>query len=139
MATSRGRSVLGGLVGVVTAGVTVFAVESLGHRLFPVPAGFDPSDVDAMRAYVAGLSVGPIAWVLLAWVLGTFGGGAVAIRIAPTRPVLMAGVVAGMILLGAVMNLVTIPHPIWMVLATGLFVPAAAVAAVATMPRSRAH
>jgi hypothetical protein len=50
----------------------------------------------------------------------------------------MAGVVAGMILLGAVMNLVTIPHPIWMVLATGLFVPAAAVAAVATMPRSRA-
>jgi hypothetical protein len=91
-----------------------------------------------MRAYVAGLSIGPIAWVLLAWVLGTFVGGVVAIRIAPTRPVLMAGGVAGMILLGAVMNLVTIPHPIWMVLATGLFVPAAAVAAVATMPRSRA-
>jgi hypothetical protein len=137
MASSTGRSILGGVVGVVSASVTVYAIEDVGHRVYPVPAGLDFSNMDAMREYMAGLGFAPIAFVLAAWVIGTFVGGVVGIRIAPTRPVLMAGVVAGVILLGAVFNLVAIPHPLWMVLGTGILVPAAAVAAVATTPRPR--
>ena len=38
-----GRTILGMLLGVVTMMFTIYAVESIGHLLYPPPAGLDPS------------------------------------------------------------------------------------------------
>ena len=51
--------------------------------------------------------------ILIAWGLGVFLGGYVAGRLAPRAPVLHAFTITILVALGAVANLLAIPHPLW--------------------------
>ena len=46
MDNSALRTALASVAGVIVAAIVVFAVEGLGHALFPPPAGLDLADVD---------------------------------------------------------------------------------------------
>lgn len=113
-------------LGVVVAGlvigfVLVMAFELAGMRLFPLPAGVDPmGDPESLaRAMQAGqVPLGAMVFVVLAYAAGSFGGGWVAARLAAARKLRHALVVGGVLMLAGVSNLVTIPHPTWMVIAT---------------------
>ncbi len=107
------RGIAATVAGVLLAGLTIAGVEWLGHRLYPPPAGLKADDLEAMAAHVAAMPIGALLFVLLAWLLGVFLGGLLAALVAGRRPRLYAGVIAAVILLGAIANFAMIPHPAW--------------------------
>lgn len=111
------RLVLGVLAGVVAGFATVFLIELVSGKLFPMPAGLDPTDAAAMKAYIAGLPVGAFALVLGALALGATDAAWVAARVAERRR--LAGWIAGGIFVAVtLLNVVGVPHPPWFVVAS---------------------
>jgi len=106
------RIVLGIVAGIVVAGLCVFAVEALGHSIYPPPEGFDltnPRDVDRL---MASLPLGAMLFVVAAWFFGALAGAIVANMIA--RSGLAGWIVAVLVIAGGVATMVMIPHPGWM-------------------------
>ncbi len=106
------RSVLGSIAGLVAAVVIVLVVESIGHLLFPPPAGTDLSNPAALETLIDALPFGALAFVMIAWVAGAFGGGAIAALIA--RQSWPAWIVGVLMLAGGLWSMIVIPHPLWM-------------------------
>ena len=132
-----GRTLLGILAGLVTMVVVIALVELLGAQLFPPPPGIDMGDPEAFAAAVTQMPLGALAIVVVAWVLGAFAGGWVAARIAIAHPRAAAVVVALGVVVGVVVMMLTLPHPLWMgVLGLVLPVPAALGGARLARPRA---
>ncbi len=107
------RKLIAIVLGIVTAVIVIVAVEALGHSIYPPPADLDIGNREAMQAYVAGLPLAALFFVMSAWIAATFAGGFVACFIAKQQPLLYAGIVGAMVLLGTIINLLSIPHPLW--------------------------
>lgn len=131
IAIDYGRGILATVLGVLVAGLCISLVQALGHRLYPPPEGLRRDDVEALAVYVAQAPIGALLAVLLSWVVGIFAGGLLAASIARRRPRLYAGVVAAVILLGAILNFAAIPHPVWFVALTLPCLPLAGFASAA--------
>lgn len=108
-----GKNIAAGIAGVVIAGLLVWLVEMLGHAVYPPPTGLNFADPDAMRAYIDMLPLGALLFVAAAWFIGTLGGTFAACKIGDAKPMIFAIVVGGLMLVGTLFNLVTIPHPLW--------------------------
>lgn len=117
------KLVLGSVVGIVVAFVTIFVAEIVGHRLFPPPAGVDFNDPAQLAAAMARLPLANKLAVVIGWFVGTLVGAYVADRIA--RRGLAGGIVAVAVVLAAYVNMAMIPHPGWMWTA-GVLLPLAA-------------
>jgi len=110
-----GRAILGVVVGLVVAFVIVFALEAISHQIYPPPAGFDPSNPEAVRDLASRLPAGAFAFVLAGWVLGAALGAWAAVRVGG-RMALWPGLVVGVLVLAASgYNVWTIPHPGWFI------------------------
>ncbi|MBT8112019.1 MAG: hypothetical protein KJO27_14975 [Gammaproteobacteria bacterium] len=107
------KNIAAGIAGVVIAGVFVWLVEMVGHSVYPPPPNLDFADADAMRAYIDRLPLGALLFVAAAWFIGTLGGTFSACKIGTAKPIVFAGVVGGLMLLGTAANLIMIPHPLW--------------------------
>jgi hypothetical protein len=129
------RGVAATVAGIVCAGLVIAGIEWLGHRLYPPPAGLKSDDFDALAAHVAQMPVGAFFLVLLAWLLGVFAGAWLSATIAGRRPRLYSGVIAAVILLGAIANFAMIPHPVWFMALAVLTLPLAGFAAAALAMR----
>jgi len=107
------RSILGALAGILVAIVIVFAVEAIGHQVYPPPPGIDLRDPEALRTIMQHLPMGGLLVVLAGWMLAAGIGAWTALRISRAgapRP----GVVVGAFLVAAtIYNFWTIPHPVW--------------------------
>ena len=107
------RKIVAVVLGVVVAVVLIIAIEALGHSVYPPPANIDMSDTEAMQAYVTSLPIGALLFVLAAWLMATLVGGLLACLIARETPLVYAAIVGGLVLLGTIINLMSIPHPLW--------------------------
>jgi pimeloyl-ACP methyl ester carboxylesterase len=125
------RGIAATVAGVLVAGLTIAGIEWLGQRLYPPPAVLKADDLEALAAYVTALPIGALLFVLLAWLLGVFLGGLIAALLAGRRPRLYTGVIAAVILFGAIANFAMIPHPAWFMALTVLTLPLAGFAAAA--------
>ena len=119
-----GRTILGALVGLVVAFLTIMLVEFASHHVYPPPPGIDPNNTADMARLIGMLPFGALLMVVLAWLIGAFDGGFVAALIARgNRPRVAALVPALMVMAGVVAMIVAIPaHPKWMAIA-GLLLP----------------
>lgn len=120
------RRILAVLAGMVTGFVLVALVESAGHTVYPPPKDIDFTDPAALNAYVRSIPLGALLFVLLAWVVGTFGGAWVAARLAGRQPMLHAGIIGALLLAASVANLIAIPHPVWFSVSAVVLVPLSA-------------
>ncbi len=107
------RRLLAVVLGVVAAVIVIIAIEALGHAIHPPPNGLDVANKQAFEAYVASLPLTALLVVMIARVAATLTGGLLACFIAQERPVVYASIVGLLVLLGTVINLVSIPHPLW--------------------------
>jgi len=107
------RKISAVVLGVVVAVVLIIAIEALGHSAYPVPQGLDISNSEAIQAYVMGLPIGALLFVMGAWLVATLAGGLLACFIARETPLVYAAIVGGLVLLGTVINLMSVPHPPW--------------------------
>lgn len=130
------RYVLAVFAGVVAAVIVIWAVQSVGHAIYPLPEGLDPRDTDAIAGYVETAPFGALVFPLVAWIVGTFVGGLVASYVARTRPMVFAGIVGALLLISSVVNLISIPHPTWFMIAAIILIPAAAYGASRFATRS---
>ena len=111
------RQIVAVLVGAVTAFAVVAVVESLGHAMYPMPDGIDVNDPSQMAQFVRNLPPGAFVFVLAGWGLGTLAGGLLAGAVAKEKLLLLASLVGLAVLVAAIINLVTIPHPVWFTIA----------------------
>lgn len=112
------RRIGGTLAGVILFGVVVTLVELITWKLFPLPPGIDPSDPAQMARVVDSIPVLGKIGVLKAYFLGALVGGWVALLIARWQPAVWIVVLLAWV--GSAMNIMAIPHPLWM--AIGSFV-----------------
>jgi hypothetical protein len=109
-----GRSILAVLAGTIVAGVLISIVEAISSAIFPLPPGLDLHDHEAMRQHIDTLPIGAFLMVLAAWAIGAFGGSWVAARLAGRARLVHGSIVGALFLLAAVLNMLMIPHPVWM-------------------------
>lgn len=111
-----GRLIGGIVAGIVVGVLCILAIETIGHMIWPPPAGIDPADAEA----VAAMPKAAMAAVVAAWTLGAFAGALTANLIA--RRALAGWIVVALLVAAVVANLAMIPHPIW-VAASGIVLP----------------
>lgn len=107
------RSMLSVLAGFVAGYVVITVFETVGTLLYPLPAGIDPTDMDALRAVADQIPIGAFVFVVCGWGVGALTGSWVAGRVANRSKAIHGGVVAGLLVLGGLFTLFTIPHPVW--------------------------
>lgn len=120
------RNVAAALAGIVTAFVMIMLIEKLGHIIYPPPADLDVSNPDVMRPYIATLPFLALLFPMIAWVIATFAGTALACKIGTANSLAFAAVVGGLVLAGTISNLIMIKHPLWFSLVSLVAVAASA-------------
>lgn len=97
------------LLAAVAGGALIALVEAAGHALFAPHAG-PPGGDSAATGYPAGVYV----VVVFAWAIGTAAGVHLVARLSAAKPRAHAGVVACLFMALAILNLLSLPHPTWM-------------------------
>ena len=124
------RSILGVVLGAFVAVVVIFAIQAASMVVYPLPEGTDRSDAESMKAAISGLPMGAFALLLVGYALGTLVGAWIAATIARRAPVIHGLIVGGLFLIGNILNVSSLPHPMWYVAASVLmFLPVAFVGA----------
>lgn len=136
------RSVLGFLIGAIVSVAIIWAAETTNlimHRPADAPGTEDlgklmewmkafAEDQERLCAWIKTLPMEAFLVVLLAWEAGAFVGGWVSARIAGWAPLVHAGLIGGLVLLGTIAkfyqmkNTHNISHPDWMIV-IGLAMP----------------
>ena len=117
-----GRTILAVLVGLVVAGLSMTAIQMIGHALSPPPQGMYPQSAESVAEFMDQISVAAKLMVCLAWAVGSFLGAYAAGIISYVHKRGAALSVGVLMTLSIVANLTMIPHPLWMIL-VGLFAP----------------
>ncbi len=107
------RNVLGILTGLVVGFIVTAGIQMMNYRLAPLPAGLSPTDVEGMKAYMANLPTVAFVIVLISHIMGTASACFMACKIADNRFTLLALILGGFFLVMGIINLLSIPHPIW--------------------------
>lgn len=119
-----GRTILAVILGVIAMSICVGAVEWIGHQLYPLPAGLDFKNPETLKGFIAQLPVAALLFVLAGWTLGSLVGGYIAARISRLHKRGAALSIGIAMILLVIMNMLMIPHPLWMsVLGVTLPVP----------------
>jgi len=101
------RKILSIFVGALAA---MLIVSAVGY-LYPIPA-LESDDPAALAAVVGSMSATARLAVAAAWLIGPLIGAWLALRISDWRP--SAWIVSFVVLVGSVLNIVSLPHPFWM-------------------------
>lgn len=101
-------------------------VQMINTRFYPPPEGMNPADREALAAYVSTMPVGAFAVVLLSYLIGVMAGAWLAARLSANCHWRQGIIVGVLFFFASVMNLMSLPHPVWFWIANLLIVPAAA-------------
>ena len=121
------RSVGTVVAGLLAFGLTVAAIESLGHAIYPPPA-LSPERPDAIKLYLESAPIGALLFVVVAQMAGGLVGPVVAAVLSPSSRSWPVVVVSVIFLLAVGSNLLMIPHPTWM----QIVVPIGAIGSLST-------
>lgn len=107
------RNVLAVVAGVIGGSIVNMAIIMIGPKLAPLPEGVDVTDMESLKASMHLFEPKHFVSPFLAHALGTLVGGFIAAAMAVTRRVGAAFVVAGLFLVGGVVNAFALPAPMW--------------------------
>lgn len=120
-----GRGILAIVVGCVLSVLVVAGVDALAHQIYPPPVGVDLRDPAAMRAIIAEMPVGAFVIIVSGWILAAGLGAGLATRLSRTSKTWPGWAVGGVTLAATGINLFTIAHPVWVVIAALIGIPLA--------------
>jgi hypothetical protein len=106
------KNVLYVLSGVIIGGAVIYLIESIGHKIYPLPENFDWTDAEVIEDHIASLPIGAFVIVLFAYILGSFSGGFMA-ALYKNSGLPNAIVVGILLLLLGLLNMLMIQHPTW--------------------------
>jgi hypothetical protein len=110
------KKVFGTILGAFLGGTSLGLIELLSHAVYPPPEDLDPMDLDQLRVHISELPAGALMFIIAAYIVGSLVAGWVAGKI--TRSMTSALVAGGLLMIGGVVNVVLIPHPLWFTLAS---------------------
>jgi hypothetical protein len=123
------RSIAAVVGGIIVGVVLITLAHFLSMFVYPLPAGFDWNDKEAVADYLSKMPASAWVLVVLSHAMGPLGGGFVAAWIASRAKVIHALIVGAFFLAGGIMNLNELPHPDWFGYADPLmYLPVALVA-----------
>jgi hypothetical protein len=101
------------LTGVVAGAIVIGLLEMVSHSMHPLPEGLDTTNPEAFRDYIMGLPFTAFLFLLIAHGVGAMAGGFIASKMASVQKRGAALFVGFILVLAGVLNLLTIPHPLW--------------------------
>ena len=105
-----GRLIAGIVAGILSALVTIVAIEMIRQAVYPPPAGININSHRQMSAYILGMPVGAHALIAFAWFAGAADGGFVAALI--SRRYWTTWLIAVLTIGVAVANVAFYDHPL---------------------------
>lgn len=112
-----------GLALVASFGV-ISLVQYISHWVYPPPQGLDLQNPEHLAQFVAGLPLGAFWMLEASYLMGSLAGGGVIGRFATRQPTRLALGLGALLTVFNVLNLASIPHPLWVaVLTTLTFLP----------------
>ena len=111
------RNIIAVIIGIVAAGVATYFVQSISNGLFPFPPELDTTDIEAMKEHVSNLPPLAFVIVMVAHFIGALCGALVACIVASTHQFRIALFIGVFMLAMGIINVLTIPHPAWFVIA----------------------
>lgn len=118
------RIILGVIIGVAVGIGLVMVGDAINHRLWPMPADVQVTNPEAIRAYMQTAPIASLLGLPVTWTIAAFAAAFAGAKIAAKT---WAGWIAGALIFAATcLDLALIPHPLWMLVAAIVFVPATA-------------
>ena len=105
-------------------GAVISGIEVINSKLYPMPDGLSVADSEAMKEWISTLPTPAFGMLLAGWSLGTFSGVWVARRLARKRSQIPGIFVAAAFLIATILNLLMMPHPLWLWPAAFVCLPA---------------
>lgn len=115
------RIVLGIIVGVISATLIFLGFLMLIASIFPMPKGIDILNPDGMKKFIADLPATAFILVLAGYAVGMLAAGFIARKISRHANIGAPIVIGGLFSVGWIMNVLSIPHPVWVVI-VGIFI-----------------
>jgi hypothetical protein len=110
--------------GAVTALLIIAGIEQLTPFFFNLPRHIDINDKQAVADMVASMPLNAFLLILGGYILAAFTGGLIAGLIATENKIASAMRVGLVLILGAIMNFVSIPHPRWFIIGSlAVYIP----------------
>ncbi len=114
------RQILAVAAGIVVFLAIVAALDGLASVLFPLPPSIDPNNPDVFRDYMANLPTGALVIVLLGSTLAAFAGTYVSGILVGGGAWYWPYVTGAIGLVATLWNALSLPHPLWFVVAAPL-------------------
>ena len=110
---------------VVTSSI-IMAIQMISHYIFPLPANIQLTDLKDVESLTKVIPLATMLLVVLSYIIGSLAGGYVVGKGASSDHFAIAGIL-GCIMTGAnIANIMSIPHPLWMIVVTMItFIPCA--------------
>lgn len=109
------KSVLAVLGGVVVGFIVIFVVQNISSAMYTLPEGVGMDDREALARAMATLPIGAFLLVLLSYAMGSFIGGWMAARHAPSSSLAHAIAVGVVLTVAGLLNLMAFRHPMWFI------------------------
>lgn len=109
-----GRKMLGVGVGLAAGFAVIVLLQAVGQAFWPLPAGLDPRDREAIVAVIHGMPATFLLWTALAWMCGALAGTYAALRVARDPRVAWPALTVEAILLAmGAFNVAALAYPAW--------------------------
>ncbi|MFM9945632.1 MAG: hypothetical protein ACKVQB_10420 [Bacteroidia bacterium] len=112
------------IIGLLTGLVCISLFEYLSIYLFPLPSGLDMQDMNSIAENMDSIPLVNFILVLVSYALASFIAGFVSVKIRTPKPQLPVITIAILLTAFGFVNFLTIPHPLWMIIAGSVtFIP----------------
>ena len=110
------KTFLATVAGIIVGVFTIWAIEAIGHLLFPLPAELTPTNLEELKQVVMIMPIKSLLVVIIAQIIGVFSGMYVGF-IMQRESLTPLYTIAGLFIFSTVLNLISIPHPTWFMIA----------------------
>ena len=107
------KNTLAVLIGLFVGSIVNMAIILMSSSVIPPPKGADVTTMEGLKATIHLFEPKHFIFPFLAHAIGTFAGAATTALIAATRKTELALVIGSFFLLGGIVNVFTLPSPIW--------------------------
>ncbi|WP_299888535.1 hypothetical protein [uncultured Lacinutrix sp.] len=116
------KNILATIAGFIVASLVVYIFETLiGHNLFPLPEGSDPTNMDWLKSNMNKIPVGSKTFVVIGHFMGILAGMAVAGFISKTS-MIPAYIVGVLLILATAATIFMLPKDLWFIVADAILV-----------------
>jgi uncharacterized protein YacL len=107
------RKILAVIAGMISGGIGVGIVQTIGHYFYPMPQGMKSDDMEAMKNYVENAPFMALFFVIISYAAGAFVSGFVSTKIANDGKKIYALICGIIFLIQSIYMMSLLPTPLW--------------------------